>query len=526
MTTLRKASSRVSVDSYAGKGVAILAMFPPDCIAAISAAVSQYGGALPSVTAGFAADHSIPQPFVALSDEYISNEDSVPLIVGLSTVLLYGMRAGWGTSNYKEILKTTFALPDGMAQKYASEIETLDSFVADKNGDGSTGIIEGATAYLTEGLRRLFNQSMEVLGADSWKLDQNQKNDVDFLLEFKSLGEVMIKLNERSRLIIAGGVLSGALVKTASTGETGDVFEEEGDVQDPNYIDPAFAFGDIVSNIGRRNLPSAAFGGLKALPSMGRAMSFAVASNVINTTRARDVAAGNVSHEAAAAGLPPVKKKLLNVIESIRSGNPAKMAVLGAAAGGLGTLVVKGIRKALKGDPASPLGDEAMGDVYEHIHNTDGPELAQAWLTGDVQSMARHIIGDAVNFNAADHQDEDLRTAMGEISDEIAQGGDTVDDDDLETGGLFTRWRMNRAVKRTQRRENRGVRRAARAQNKANLSRQRAIARSTYMDVYEPQQDQSRGIPDYDPEEENYSGAATSGQDDFGLPDVGIDPMS
>jgi len=375
-------------------------------------------------------------PLAILSREYMADEDVPLVLLGLSTVMFGTMRKAnmLGMDQYKEILRDAFSLDAAMAESIAKNIETYD-VIPWKDSAGNFNWLAIGEKIL-EGLRKAANWLPERLGIP-WEIDQNQKYDRDFLYEMSKLGEAIVSLNRRARLMTSQAQISLSL-GMLSTGDP----ETEGDID--------AEIGETFVRVIQRELPPAIYGSLAPLARLGRASTAQKATNILRTAGYGVTPSGQLAQVS-----PPTNKKVHKIVSQILAMKPSKAALLGAAAGFLPAFLISLLSKksALSGDITISDSETAreIADLY-------GDSIADAWLVGDIEEIVKHALNDASQEVSIDDPDAEQKIDKA-VAEEIA--GD-IENMDPEIGGWWSRLKRNWARRRYLRRRRQAMRRAAR----------------------------------------------------------------
>jgi len=386
-----------------------------------------------------------PRVLAIVGPEYMKYGDMASVLMGLSTMILDGLRKPkMGPDEYADMLEGAFGLPTLLARYYANQIESYDKIVGDANADGSAEFTERVIQLsntLQEGARRLVNglaASMGVSTLVNW--DQNQTYDIDFLDELSSLGEIVMKLNRRNRLMIAQAMIKVQMNLMA----TGDI---EGNDPSGDVV------GDVFGALGRRSLPPSIMGNLAPLAGNSRAASITAGEQLLQ--QAGLAVEGNTI-KARSHG----NRRLRNAIEKVFAGRP----------------LLSTLRRLIPGHGKHHLADPQSGDpmsrVYGDVTNDYGDAVADAWASGDIDSVVANYLKTGDIGNGPLSTDE---TAAGDV--EVSDIGDF----EPEVGGLLLRARTRAANKRATRREGRTERKAtktaAKVESRQNLADAKAAAR-------------------------------------------------
>jgi len=384
-----------------------LALFDENTVRDIIALVNYRGAGLVDDIFRASTEADPPHILGVLGPDYMKYNDVPGVLLGLATLIMADIRKPKrGPDEYADILAGAFGLPTLLARRYADKIESYDAIVADANQDQQTAFTERLQQYvnvLEEGARRVVNGLANTLGLSTilnW--DQSQDYDVDFLDELHELGEVVAKLNRRSRL------MSGQALITAQM----QVFQT-GDIDDDGFGDPmAEMVGDILSAAGSRNLPPSLTGNFKDTMLKARLASLNMGKELFNHAGVEVSPSKQIKSAPTSSG----GKKLKKIIASVFKKNPLVATLIGASKAFTGS--TKGLAKAASKN-SSATGD--IASLYGDISREFGHDVADAWIGGDIDT-----IGDLI---------EDVNGQM--IGDH---------DEDVETGGLFNKKKNRRAA--------------------------------------------------------------------------------
>lgn len=480
----------------------LLSMFPPELVSDIMSACGYFGSGVTVISANYAEEQGMPQVFTCLSDAYVQDEDVTPMLIGMQVMLLSTLKSGHGSGYYKEILKSAFKMPDALATQVANKVETIDSVV----GEGA-GMAEAAARYMVEGLRRAWNY---VMPGAVFDFEQGQANDIDFLLEVMSLGKAMQDFQKRARLISAGAKLTLNSSAVTSMGDPldSDTFET-GDVD--LYGDPDSAMmgqiGDVFARVGSPTVPSSMYGGLNSIHRLASAASMAQAVAVVNKTGMAPVLSSSKTFDEIKSKVSnPRIAKAASVVESIRKANPVKAALVGAALGALPVLAGKLIAGKFAKGAGDPDSESLLGDIADEYGN----EIAQAWQTGDIDSIVKQALGDIHDFDPDALGDPEVSADVDHM---IATGDIDYDNDSVQTGGLFTRWKLAAAERRAARKQRRSIKRKARLDAKAAKARRLAELRRAAAEADAGYFDDSENASEHDPGYQETSVDAETGSE-------------
>jgi len=399
-----------------------------------------------------------PHIFAVASPDLIPYEDIESLLLGMSTVLMAGLRKPhWGFDEYENLIKEAFGVPSEMATDLAKRIDTIDP---------DTGKqfpwYENWYRSITGFLRRTLNQVAAIFQT-GWEIDQDQENDVDVLYEWVQLGKAVRDLNSRAKLVAAGAYMRGIVPSSQESGDPTETLDEAAERE----------VGDILGGLMRRNVSSSIAGSWAGMLSK---------TKMIQKARAKASLTEAGMHQPDGKPMTMKGHALKKAWEKAMTGKltPAllKGLALGTGAGALAAVAKRLFSKA-KGDPAEL--DALYGDIAEIY----GEPIADAWLTGDIDKIAKHVLIEA-------HDPDLLTTGDPELDERIEEAvvREVAGDPDMEpeVGGLFTRWRIRREKRRLARKKRRlkrrAARRAARLQRKMELERLRNQRRNMSVDDF------------------------------------------
>lgn len=405
-----------------------LALFDERTVRDIIALVNLRGDNLISDIFNQPGSDDPPRVLGVLSPEYIEYRDQPSIIVGVATLLTAALRKPSSRDDYAQIITDATGVPKPMANAYADKIETLDKIESSGNLLSNTsGTLAAWKDRADEWVRGMANRIADAAGASTlFYWDQDQDRDIDYLFELSRLGDVMLELGKRRRLI--GG--QAGVAAQLELLQTGDIADE-----DLESEAEAAALGDIVRRMSLNRIPAQA-----GLPN-------STLAHRIDKQLLGDIAqvTGASSPEEAAS---PQSMAILKDKVEANSGKKGFLAnLLGIAFPRLAAL--RGAM--MTGDSAILSRDKAL----EEVAHAYGPRIATQMMMGDVEG----IVGDAMKL--AMHEDPDT---WGDV-DQIAMESIDPDDDmsnDPEVGGLFSKWRARASAKKLARQTRRAERKAAR----------------------------------------------------------------
>lgn len=432
-------------DPVSNRAAHYLSMFGPSQVSDIITAANRHGSSLQRAI--FADASSGPanssatvvmHPLQAFSSEYIKDDYLGDVLAGFSAMVIARFRKPAADDDaYNKVLKDCFGLPEELAHVLAQKIETYDVIGSGKDQPW----YESWVANVSEMVRRAVNWIPEVLHIPIAN-SQEQTYDVDFLYELMNLGKVIKDLNARTSLMSSQALISSNMSMFAA----GDVY---GDVDEAGDVD----LGDITRLSRLRRLPTSIFGNAASIQNMGKQASRhkakSVADGIGMETQGRN--RGRLTRKPGNASM---RKSLTRIL----SGNPTAAYTL-AATLGIGAGMLPSILRKFKGK-----GDVEDGDAYSTVSTMLGDDAAQAWMTGDVDEMAKTFASLAADPHSSGDPEMDNAIA--------ADLGDVENEGDMspEAGGLFTRMRVNMNRKAAARHQRKNVRRLS----KLNTRRQRS----------------------------------------------------
>jgi len=496
----------------------ILASMAPDMVRDIQQFINGSGSSLMEEVYGEQTKTSNSPGFLAMfSRAYIPDDTFEEVWIGFGTLALASIRKPhYSAEDYANILQDAFSLPSPVAKKLASAVESYDPLASDAknaNGEYVHNWLYRVAGHLVDGARNSINSIANSLGIPIF-IDQSQSNDVDFLYELMLLGRVVKDLNKRASLMQSQAVISANL-GLFGVGDPDDDYQD-GDPELGITGDDA-ALGEIASIGALRKLPSNVFGGLSKIASLGGRLSQQRAKGVLSKAGImHDSTTGQVSD--AGVGKPKLKESLKSLLQGKVPPGVLKSGIFKALPAGRLFQAVSKLGK-LFGGKGDPIMGSDMRGAYSDISGEYSPTIADAWLNGDIDSIVREAMSDALHGDPDDlvgdysTGDPDLDEAI--VSDVLEAMSSEGDLSDKETGGLFTRWRIRRnlrkAARRNRRKARRANRRARRARLNYELERSKAIRDAAGFDEYQE--------PNFDTSDisENSPGLATQGS--FYYPD-------
>lgn len=416
-------------DDASNKAALILATMSPDMVNDIARLVNTQGKNLIPLVFGTSSTTTIC-PLAMFSRSYIDDDDFPEVWLGMMTIILSHLRKpSWGNDEYEAILKTAFGIPNEMAAALAAKIETRDLF---SQAQKDAAWYKSLANSISEGTRRSLNWAATLLNT-GWEIDQTQDYDIDFLYELKHLGATVDDLTSRGRLMRGQALINNNMNMLPNAGDI-----EEGDVDDFES-----AMGDALGTLTLRNLPRSIFG--SATPIVAAATKSA--ANTVESAK-----------EAEKTAASPEKRSVIQgVMNKILTLKPGKAILLGAGIG-LAPALLKGLLSVVKGQRG-----DVDQDLYGDIEEEFGTPIAEAWANNDIEGIVEQALGDA--FEEASTGDQNTDETL--IGDAIASVLDEGTDADSEVGGILTRWRANRNIRRANRRVRKSRKRGARAHYRA-----------------------------------------------------------
>lgn len=475
-----------SQDSRINRAMTFLATLPSDLVTDIQSACNAKGATLQG---DLSQASSGPRPYAILSRSVVKDDKFGHLLMGLNTVLL----AGIGDQNkdkdfYAHIFEKAFGIDSIQAAKIADRVETYD--VVGGTPSGRLPWYRTVGSRFWEWTKAGVNS---LLGTD---FNESQKWDIDVIYEFFSLGKAIEDLYTRAEFVKGAGIAAGM------TGATLDMDSGKGDPVSAGRNNMVRLMA-AVTPLMRPSLPDNVYGDL---------------APIVRAHRSRSAA--NLAHMCQKAGMID------------RSGRPGIGDVqdpgMAAAIGSLlnGDLTPGMV---LAGDPAIPknrLGRAlaelfGLSDLASVHHNTSndiredfGDPVADAYMAGDVNGMMAAL--NQFTGPIATTGDTGLDEAIiGDVISELKETGDYVHDPECKTmGGLFTRWRINAAIRR-------GKRRARKARRRYELQRAKDFSNNQFDQTYDQP---GSGVTGYSNEAPAYDGAQEeqpANTFDYGYPGPG-----
>jgi len=356
-----------------------LALFDENTVRDIIALVNYRGTGLLDDIYRNSTEADPPHILGVMGSDFCKAQDVPGVLLGLSTVIMASLRKPkMGPDEYADILATAFGLPTLLARGYANQIESYDSIIADANQDQKAEFSEHLQQYvnvLEEGARRIVNGLSNALGLSTvlnW--DQTQDYDVDFLDELYNLGEIVVKLNRRARLMSGQSLIMAQM----QLFQTGDI-EEEGDPL-------AEMVGDIVAAAGARALPASLTGNFRDTMLKARRASLGMGQSLFSHA---GIGVNPATKQLTTTPTTQAGGRLRTLLSKVLTKNPVVATILGASK------LLSGAKKKLLSSSKSS--DSGVGDVvslYGDIAEGYGEPLADAWLIGDVEGIVDALTGD------------------------------------------------------------------------------------------------------------------------------------
>jgi len=420
------------------KALMILASFAPDTVQDIVDYVTKRGNSTvdDANTSGLAA----VKPFAMLSRNFIEDQDFGSFYTGMCTIMLSSMRnPKLGYKEYSEILQAAFGLPEPYAKELGMQIDTEDPVSPDSTMDGKQiGWFRNLANYVEAGARGATNWFMDRAGLP-FHIEQGQEYDVDMMYEWAQLGDIVNKLAGRARLVKARALITANL-GIFGQGDAEDQFSDHertmmkvGTALKPltyNRIHPAcfWAMAPLVQRQHERNVKEV--GGLLSAGGYGSPHAH---HHRMGSPMLRDAVQGYMSGDPGLLG--KLMMGVMNPLSLIT--NPSVLAELFHGQSG----------------PAPQQVAAHIGDVFGH-------KMADAYTVGDVEDMLGqlHELGGPLETTGDPNLDAAI---IGDVLHEMRSEGSVGDPDAPGTGGLFTRMRINAAIRRGKRRRRRAKRRHA-----------------------------------------------------------------
>jgi hypothetical protein len=202
-------------------------------------------------------------------------------------------------------------------------------------------------------------------------------------------------------------------------------------------------------------LPLSLFGGLAKLFKFGDSTSKAKLANMVTSAGAVPNATGRMSATDPA---------MANAVQSVVAGAPTEVSHID------GPNISLADMGSLLSLLTSSQNSGENGDSYAKVRNEYGDVIADQWRSGNVPGMMHDVLslaGEPIPTTG----DSELDSAIvGDVlDDESFSYGDPEKDINAEMGGLFTRAKINHAIKKGNRRKRKNKKREAKQQRKADL---------------------------------------------------------
>jgi len=408
-----------------------------------------------------AEDDGPPRPLAILSREFISDQDFPFVYTGFATTMLAQLRTLSADFDfYEKVLMQAFSLPIEIASPMAKKIETYDVLGGSEAAIAKLGWFKKVGMHLQEGIRRTVNFLPSLIGLN-WENDQNQKYDIDYLYELSLLGKAVDDLMARARLM--KGQASVALqmgVFSASDGSDiyGDVYGDPADASERQVL-------DTIRPLTGTPLPKKIFGGLSKLMQLGQTASESKLNGMVTSAGLSQdkTTAGQVTNPALRVAMDRILLADGSALQTIDGVDvtPNQLAT-----------AIELIKQ------ARATGES--GDAYDNVRVQYGDAVATNWRRGNIPGMMSNVMelaGDAYLSTGDAELDQAI---LGDVlQDNESLYGDTESDLDAEMGGLFSRARYNKFIKKGNRRKRKGARRMAK-ENRKDVRQQNLINAKAY----------------------------------------------
>jgi hypothetical protein len=274
----------------------------------------------------------------------------------------------------------------------------------------------------------------------------------------------------RARLMKGQALIASAMGIFQSSGGNNPYGDVYGDI----YGDPTdvaeVALTDTVKPLMGTPLPLALFGGLAKLLGLGQSSSETKLNSMITSAGAsQDPASkGNVSDPAMKAAMERVLTNSGSITNSLDGPNVSLNTLSSAIE------LVKAARASGQ-----------SGDAMQQVHEQYGDVVADNWRRGNVPGMMSGIVdlaGDAMATTGDTELDHAIITDVLESGDVLY--GDAESSLDKEVGGLFTRARINHAIRKGRKRQRKMTTKSAKAARKDALSKKLAEAKAFEQDQF------------------------------------------
>jgi hypothetical protein len=455
----------------------VLSRYSPDVVEDIMRLCQRKGGSLLGTiyTQDGAGGNTTLRPYAILSDAYVDEDSFSSILLALDMIVIAEIRKpNFSNDRYQAILQNAFGLPRQLAEPIAKRIETFD-VLGGANPEGRA-LMTKVADRLKETARRVANYAAGLLQLP-WEIDQNQKYDIDFLYEMKLLGDAAKEFNVRAKLMTSQAAINSNLGLL----QAGDLY---GDPEDSM----AGEIGDIMGRASLRNLPMSMFGSMFPTMQLGASATQAQASEVLNQ-------AGVTAENGKVAQVAPKNPMIAKIFKGIATANPAVALLAGLTTGAGGMLLKNAIANARNKNQGAT--GDIDSEVYGEIGDIMGDDVAQAWMSGDIDTVAE-AFGDLLSDDDTtgdpeldSHIEDEIRHQYGDIDN--ARFGP-------EIGGLFTRFRTNMAKRRGAGRRRRSIKKTARQRRKNTEAQAFANARASMSnDLDDPNMSFQQGFDDPPP---------------------------
>lgn len=457
----------------------------PDMVEAIISFLGQNGSTAISVAN---ATDGPPKPLALGSSDFIHDDDFPEFWSGLMLMFLAAYRRPQDQDFYEGILINGLGAPEPMARAMAAQIETWDP-IGRKTVDGkSVGTVKWIWRKAQEYGRELVNYVPKLLGIN-WENDQKQDFDLDRLYEIKLLGRAANELATRTRLMKG----QERMLTSMGLAPTGDVTSNPVDQAEIELISTA-------KPLMGAPLPLKLFGALRNFVKQAQQIN-------LDALESKSKEAG--FHGGSQGANPITAQAAQRLINSDNASVvPAVMSADTSEA--MGDILQAQRTRSVSGLTGDVLGEiaEAYGDVVAGL--VEAGDLESAY--GEIANLA----GEGYESTG----DPNLDTALAtEALDEL---GDVVDDLTPEIGGLFTRARINKKMRKAAKRTRKNVKRKAKRTGLAKA--QAALNRASYIDPAEEEAFEEEEEPIYQ-QTADYNASEDGGQDMSGVDiSAGLEP--
>jgi hypothetical protein len=272
------------------------------------------------------------------------------------------------------------------------------------------------------------------------------------------LGLAVDDLMARARLMKGQASIAATLGVFKSSGY-GDIYGDPIDIAE-------IKLHDTIKPLMGVPLPLMLFGGLQKLFKMGKATSEAKLNSAITQAGASQKPSdrGRIQDPAMKAAVDKVLSEDASLVSRLNDHGVSRDQLIAC----------------LEATKSAQENGEA-GDAYDHVFEQYGDVVANNWKKGNVPALMASVLDQAgENVTTGDPElDEAIITDV--LNENDALMGDVEKDLDHEMGGLFTKSKINRAIKRGNRKKRKKTRQMAK-QTRRDKKNNALVAARNYAD--------------------------------------------